>query len=135
MPLSKKDAPQNARTTERLTTKAEAEDAKEDLIDAGAGAPPSMEDAAEALPEGDEVEKAYKEAMLADTTEEETKAKAKATEASPDAAETPSGGALLAVKDISDPEEQAEAYKREKSARRFGYSTQPEVTTTTKTRK
>jgi hypothetical protein len=120
MPLSKKDAPANAKAG-KLTTDAQADEAIEDVLDAGAGVPPSMEDAAEDLPEKDEVQKAYKEGMLADTADEEVKAKVKAVDASPDAAETPSGGALKAVEGISDPVEQGEAYAREKSARRFGY--------------
>lgn len=96
-----------------------ADDAVEDVLDAGAGFPDK--DLAEKLPEGDEVEKAYKDAMTADTVQEEVKAKVKAVDASPDAAETPSGGALKAVQGISDPVEQGEAYAREKAARRFGY--------------
>jgi len=100
-----------------------AKEAVGDVLDDNAGAPPDMRDAAEALPEKDEVQKATKDAMLADSVSEEVKAKVKVVDASPDAAETPSGGALKAVAGISDPIEQGEAYAREKQARRFG--TQP----------
>ena len=95
--------------------------ATKEILDAGAGAPESMEAAAEALPEGDPVEKAYKQQLTADTVKEEVAAKVKIVEESPRSAETPSGGALLAVKGISDPVAQGEAYAREKSARRWGY--------------
>jgi hypothetical protein len=96
-----------------------ADDAKEELLNSGAGFPDK--ELAEQLPEGDEVEKAYKDAMTADTVAEEVHAKVKAVEASPDASDTPSGGALKAVEDIADPVEQGEAYAREKAARRHGY--------------
>lgn len=121
MPLGKNDAPANSKSSKKATD-AQVDDAVEEIVDAGAGAPPSMREAAEALPEGDEVEKATKDAMLADTVGEEVSSKVEVVEASPDAAETPSGGALKAVEGISDPIEQAEAYKREKSLRRFGHA-------------
>lgn len=108
MPLSKKDAPDAA---------------VQQVTDAGAGVPDAYEEAAEALPEKDEVQKATKEAMLADTAKEEAEAKTKAVEASPDAADTPSGGALKATAHIADNRERGEAYAREKAMRRWGYVT------------
>jgi hypothetical protein len=127
-PLGRADNPRSARNTlpkgdvsvAKQQSDAQVEKAKENLLDAGAGSPPTMEAAAEALPEKDEVQKAHKDAMTADSTDEEVKAKVRVVKASPDAAETPSGGALIAVQGISDPVEQGEAYAREKSARRFG---------------
>jgi hypothetical protein len=130
MPLSKKDAPAaaaaagvddqpNTYTDDPETVK----DAKQSITDAGAGAPPGYEDEAEALPEHDEVQKATKDAMLADTGQEEAQAKVRAVDESPDAAETPSGGALKATAHIADNVERGEAYAREKSARRHGYVT------------
>lgn len=113
MALGKKDNPE----------KADADAAVQEILDAGAGVPPSMEAAAEALPEGDEVEKATKEGMLAETGQDETQAKVKAVEASPDASETPSGHALKETAGISDNVERGEAYARAKAQKRWGYVT------------
>ncbi len=124
MPLSKKDAPQNDKPNEyHGPGSAESDDAIQQVLDDGAGAPPGQMKAAEALPEKDDVQKGVKEAMLADTGQEEAEAKADVVAASPDAADTPSGGALEAVKGISDNVERGEAYAREKSMRRWGYVT------------
>lgn len=109
MALSKKDNPDNG--------------ALQEVTDAGAGAPPSQEAAAEALPENDEVQKATKEAMLADTGTEEAQAKVKAVDASPNAAETPSGAALKETAGIADNKERGEEYARVKAAHRWGYVT------------
>lgn len=111
MPLGKNDNP----------SKAKADDAVQEALDAGAGVPDSHEPAAEALPEGDEVEKATKEAMLADSGKEEAQAKVKAVDASPDAADTPSGHALKEVAGIEDNVERGEAYARAKAQKRWGY--------------
>lgn len=119
MPLSKNDNPES----KRVATDAETDAAKEELLDEGAGAPPAQEAAAEALPEKDEVQKGVKEAMLADTGQEEAEAKAKVVEASPDASDTPSGHALLETAHIEDNVERGEAYARAKSAKRWGYVT------------
>lgn len=101
--------------------KATVEKATKEVLDAGAGVPPSLQDAAEALPERDTVQKAYKKQALAQSVKEEVAAKKVIVEESPDAAETPSGGALLAVAGISDPVKQGEQYSREKAMRRHGY--------------
>lgn len=81
-----------------------------------------MRDLAEDLPEKDEVQVAYKDALTADDAHTEAKAKAKVVEASPNAADTPSGGALLKTKGIADDTKRGEAYAREKAARRHGYA-------------
>lgn len=114
MPLKKSDAPGTA-------SDAQTDAALEDAIDAGAGAPAGYEEAAEALPEKDDVQKATKEAMLADTGQEEAEAKAKVVDASPNAAETPSGVALKETAGISDNVERGNEYARIKSAARWGY--------------
>jgi hypothetical protein len=101
-------------------TSSNASAAKEKVLDAGAGAPNAMREAAEALPEKDNVQKAYKKQLLADTTEAETAAKVEIVKASPDADETPSGAALLAVAGESDPIKQGEDYQRKKAAVRRG---------------
>lgn len=101
--------------------------AVQDATDAGAGAPDSMDAAVEALPEGDEVEKATKTAMQAKTGQAEAKAKVKAVDASPDAADTPSGHALKETAGISDNRKRGEAYARAKAEKRWGYVT-PDLT-------
>lgn len=137
MPLSSKDNPKSIKTP--TTTSASGQEsggntyvesdssegkaAIQEVLDDGAGAPPGMEKAAKALPEKDDVQKGVKEAMLADTGQEEAQAKADVVAASPDAPDTPSGGALEATKGISDNVERGEEYAREKSARRWGYVT------------
>jgi hypothetical protein len=90
-------------------------------IDAAAGAPAAQREAAEDLPEKDDVQKNIKKGLTADDAQTEAKAKAAVVDDSPNAAETPSGGALKAVAGISDDVERGEAYEREKSARRWGY--------------
>lgn len=94
--------------------------AKEKALDGGAGAPNAMRDAAEALPEKDAVQKAYKKQLTADDTSTETAAKVTIVKESPDADETPSGAALLAVAGESDPVKQGEKYSRVKRAVRLG---------------
>jgi hypothetical protein len=136
MPLSKKDNPQTlsvpAGSTVTVTggdagaaseppTEQEERDATNAAIDAAAGAPDAQRDAAEDLPEKDEVQKQIKKSLTADDAQTEAKAKAKVVDESPNADETPSGGALKAVAGISDDVERGEAYEREKSARRWGY--------------
>jgi hypothetical protein len=90
--------------------------------DLGTPTPASLRRLAEDLPEKDTVQKAYKEAMLADTAQQEARAKVKAVDASPDAADTPSGGALKKVAGVSNDTERGEKYLREKTARRWGYA-------------
>lgn len=126
MALKKSDAPQNS--GDGPDTYLDADDPKtkeavQEITDAGAGAPEGLQAAAEALPEKDDVQKATKEAMLAETGQDEAQAKSDAVAASPDAPDTPSGGALEATKGISDNVERGEAYAREKSQRRWGYVT------------
>jgi hypothetical protein len=88
--------------------------------DLGAPNPESLQALAEDLPEKDEVQKAYKEQMQADSAQAEAKAKVKIVDASPDAAETPSGYALKKVAGISNDTERGEKYAQHKSAKRFG---------------
>ena len=114
MPLGKDDNPKTA-------SKAETKEALEDVIDEGAGAPDAYREAAEALPEHDDVQKAHKDAQTADDAQTEAKAKAKLVDLSPDSADTPSGAALKATAGISDDVERGEKYAQVKSAKRWGY--------------
>lgn len=93
----------------------------EKLASVGVPTPQSLRVLAEDLPEKDKVQVAYKDAMLADTAQDECKAKVVAVDASPNAAETPSGGALKKVSGISNDTERGEKYAHEKTARRWGY--------------
>jgi hypothetical protein len=99
------------------------EEAHASLADLGPESPSSLRDLAEDLPEKDEVQEAYKDQMLADDMQVAAEAKVRAVEASPNAAETPSGGALIATAHIAHDGDRGEAYAREKSARRWGYIT------------
>lgn len=117
MPLGKKDNPDKVTGPDDAATK----DAVEAAIDAAAGAPEAEREAAEDLPENDEVQKAIKEGLLADDAQTEAKAKVKVVKESPNAAETPSGAALLKTAGIADDVKRGEAYAREKSAKRWGY--------------
>jgi hypothetical protein len=120
MPLGKDDAPDKPKDDTK-TLDAGDHSATNKAIDAGAGAPAALRDAAEALPEGDPVKDATKAAMLADDAQTEAKQKAKVVDASPNADETPSGIALKAVTGISDDVKRGEEYARIKSAVRHGY--------------
>jgi hypothetical protein len=91
------------------------------LANVGVPTPRSLRILAEDLPEKDTVQKATKAAMLADTAQQEAKEKAKAVDASPNAADTPSGGALKKVTGVANDTERGEKYLREKTARRWGY--------------
>jgi len=91
------------------------------VADVGVPTPQSLRDLAEDLPEKDAVQKAYKQAMLADTAQQEAKAKAKAVDESPDADETPSGYALKQVTGVANDAKRGEQYLRAKTARRWGY--------------
>lgn len=121
MPLSKKDNPENQviGAAADPSTPEENREATNAAIDAAAGAPAAQADAAEALPEKDEVQKQIKRGLTADDAQTEARAKAKVVDESPNAAETPSGGALKAVAGIKDDVERGEAYAREKQARRW----------------
>ena len=92
-------------------------------LDATLDAPPTPEplrSLAERLPEKDDVQKATKAAMLASDPGEEVKEKVKAVEASPDAADTPSGAAMIAVQNIASHTERGEVYAQVKAAYRHG---------------
>jgi hypothetical protein len=128
MPLSKSDNPETLKATEadgspkKVTELAEGDhSATNEAIDAGAGAPEAMRDAAEDLPEGDVVKDAIKAAMLATDAQTEAKEKAKVVnDSSTGAQDTPSGFALNAVKGIADDVKRGEEYARIKSAVRHG---------------
>lgn len=134
MPLSKNDNPQKVTIAPTTATAAdgspkeitgpdapETKEAVEALIDAGAGAPAGMRDAAEELPEGDPVKDATKAAMLAGDAQTEAKQKAKVVnDSTTGAQDTPSGFALNAVKGIADDVKRGEEYARIKSAVRHG---------------
>ena len=113
MALTKKDNPDKSN--------AKADAAVQDVLDEGAGVPAAYEEAAEDLPEKDEVQKEVKAAMLAETGQEEAQHKANVVDASPNAADTPSGAALKATAGIEDNVERGEEYARVKSAVRWGY--------------
>jgi len=115
MPLTKSDNPK----ADKADAKTDA--AIEKVLDAGAGVPDSYIEAAEALPEHDEVEKATKAAMLAETGQEEAQEKAKVVDASPNSIDTPSGFALKATAGIKDNIARGNEYARIKSAKRWGY--------------
>ena len=117
MPLTKDDAPTKAKTA----SDKETDEAVEDVLDAGAGAPAAQREAAEALPEKDDVQKHIKKAMLAEDAQTEAKEKAAVVDLSPNADETPSGFALKKVAGISDDVKRGEEYARQKSAVRWGY--------------
>lgn len=129
MALGKADNPENTKATEadgspkKVSTLSgdDANDAINEVADAGAGAPPEQRDAAEDLPERNPVQVAIKNAMLADDAQTEAKEKAKVVKLSPDSPETPSGAALLATAGIADDVERGEEYSRIKSAVRHGY--------------
>ena len=89
--------------------------------DTGTPTPDPMQQVAEALPENDRVQKAHKEALLADSAQKEAQAKTRIVDASPNAAETPSGHALKKVAGVSRDDERGEKYAREKAARRWGH--------------
>ncbi len=120
MPLGKDDAPANKASTASTADKKDNAAANA-AIDAVAGAPPAMREAAEELPEKDDVQKAHKDLLLADDAQTEAKAKVKLVEESPDAAETPSGKALLKTAGIADDVKRGEEYTRIKTAVRHGY--------------
>lgn len=103
-------------------TKADKQAAKatQEITDAGAGAPPSMQEAAENLRESDKVLKAHKRSLLAETAQEEAQAKKTVVEESPDSPDTPSGAAIRKTAGISDNVERGEEYTRLKMAVRTG---------------
>lgn len=82
---------------------------------------PAIRALAEKLPEKDEVQQAYKDGFLADSAQDEAKAKVKVVDASPDADETPSGSALKKSAGVSNDAERGEKYLAHKTAARWGY--------------
>lgn len=114
MPLNKSNAPANTTAADEKATKAA-------MADLGPPTPEPLRDLAEDLPEKDDVQKATKAAMLADSGDKEAKEKVKVVKASPNAEETPSGAALMKTAGISNDQKRGEAYAREKTARRWGY--------------
>ena len=110
----------NTEATAKPASGKESAKAKEPVLDAGAGAPRAMRQAAEELPEKDAVQQAYKKQLTADDTQTEVDAKVTIVEESPDADDTPSGAALLAVQGESDPIKQGQEYARKKAAVRRG---------------
>lgn len=109
----------NGATKTETVSGAEARKAIDVALE-GPTEPVSMRELAQHAPEKDNVQKAYKKAYLADSPAESRAAKAEIVEASPDASETPSGAALLRVKDVSSPSEAGEKYARLKSLFRWG---------------
>lgn len=89
--------------------------------DLGPPTPASMMRLAEDLPEKDPVQDAFKRQLTAESAQQEVKEKVKIVNASPDAAETPSGHALIEVAGIANDTKRGEEYARLKSARRWGY--------------
>lgn len=118
MALDKSDNPSN--TTPKAASASESKAAVKAVIDAGAGAPKSWDKAVDDLPEKDEVQKAYKDQLSAKDHKAEVAAKVAIVNASPDADDTPSGAALLAVAGESDPIKQGDEYQRRKAAARMG---------------
>jgi len=88
----------------------------------GPSTPRELRRLAEDLPDKDPVQKAMKDAMTAEDQQKEAQAKAKAAEESPNALDTPSGGALKKVAGVSNDTERGERYARERAARRWGYA-------------
>lgn len=91
------------------------------IADVGQPYTDEIRNLAKDLPERDAVEKAYKNAFLAESAQEEAKHKVTAVEESRDAGETPSGHALKKVAGVSNDTERGEQYLRHKTARRWGY--------------
>lgn len=89
--------------------------------DLGTPTPQELRVLAEDLPEKDKVQVAYKDAMLADTSQEEVKSKVKAVDESPNAGDTPSGYAMKKVAGIANDTERGEAYAEHKDAKRRGH--------------
>lgn len=98
-----------------------AENTDVKLSSVGVPTPASLRALAEDLPENDRVQKAVKDGMLADTAQQEARAKVKVVDESPNASETPSGVALKKTAGVSNDTDRGERYVREKSAVRWGY--------------
>lgn len=108
MPDTKPEVPVEIKTDDKLAS-------------VGIPTPASLRVLAEDLPEKDRVQKATKDAMLADTAQDEAKAKVLAVDASPNADETPSGVALKKSAGVSNDTERGEKYARAKTAARWGH--------------
>lgn len=109
-------------TKDATPTEADMEVTTDDkTADVGTPNPPAMRTLAEDLPEKDPVQTATKNAMLADSAQQEAKEKAKVVDESPNADETPSGIALKKSAGVANDTERGEKYLREKTAVRWGY--------------
>lgn len=93
----------------------------ENSADVGRPYPDPVRDLAADHPEGDPVLKAYKDGFLADSTQQEARAKARVVDESPRAHQTPSGTAVKQVAGIGNDAERGEAYARERGKVRWGY--------------
>jgi hypothetical protein len=95
---------------------------RKDVVVDDVGTPHSeaMRELAEDLPEKDKVQVAHKNALLADSAQEEAREKVKIVDASPNAPETPSGTALKKTAGIASDSERGEQYSRVKAAVRHG---------------
>lgn len=126
MPLSKDDAPANATAAAKADaaskplSESEAKDAINEVIDSGAGAPAPQRDAAERLPDANPMDAAIKKAYNANDAQTEAKAKKEVVEKSRDAAETPSGHALIKTAGIANDVDRGVEYNRVKMAVRLG---------------
>jgi hypothetical protein len=77
---------------------------------------------AQDLPEKDEVQKAYKDALTTEDPHAEARAYLKVAEESPDAMDTPSGQALKASVGESNDTKRGEKYLRAKQQARWGWT-------------
>lgn len=98
-----------------------AQQSGQKVADVGTPNPPVLRALAEDLPEKDDVQKAVKAGMLAESAQEEAQEKAKVVDASPNADDTPSGYALKKVTGVSNDTKRGEQYTLHKTARRWGY--------------
>ena len=121
MALSKAEKERREAVEAGLIVESSDKESHDALADLGPEMPAPMRKLAEKLPEKDEVQEAYKAQMLSMDMQDAAKEKVKIVDASPDAAETPSGYALKKVAGIAHDADRGEAYAQHKSARRWGY--------------
>jgi hypothetical protein len=88
----------------------------------GPANPAEVRRLAEALPEKDAVQKAYKDALTTEDPQAEARAYLKVAEESPDAMGTPSGYALKASAGESNDTARGEKYERAKQEKRWGWA-------------
>lgn len=118
---SKASAPADTTTTSSSASAGGEVQSDSTLKSVGIPTPDTLRTLAEDLPSNDKVQKAYKDAMLADTAQAEARAKVVAVNESPNAADTPSGTALKETAGISNDTERGEKYTEVKTAKRWGY--------------